>query len=278
LVSEILNCKKGLVWRASYKSALKKLDLRRRFSMSQNWNNYETANTFDKLNDAAAFAEADARISFITKTYLYVLGAIFALVGIEIVLFSTVNPEGLISLMVGTRFSWLVVLALFMGVSTLANYWASNSTSSMMQHLGLGLYIVAQSIILLPLLWLAQRVSGGEVNLIVSAGVATGGLFILMTLAVFLTRADFSFLRTILFFAGFTLLGAIIFFPMFGLSLGPALMYFGIALACGYILYDTSNVLHHYRTDQHVAAALALFASVVLLFWYVLQLFMSSND
>jgi len=45
-----------------------------------------------------------------------------------------------------------------------------------------------------------------------------------------------------------------------------------IALACGYILYDTSNILHHYRTDQHVAAALALFASVAVLFWYVIRL------
>jgi FtsH-binding integral membrane protein len=48
-----------------------------------------------------------------------------------------------------------------------------------------------------------------------------------------------------------------------------------IVLACGYILYDTSNVLHHYRTDQYVAAAVALFASVALLFWYVLRIMMA---
>ena len=46
---------------------------------------------------------------------------------------------------------------------------------------------------------------------------------------------------------------------------------------CGYILYDTSNVLHHYRIGQHVAASLALFATIVTLFWYVLQLLMSLN-
>jgi FtsH-binding integral membrane protein len=245
--------------------------------MSQNWNNYETADIYDKRDIAAEFADADARIGFITKTYLYVLGAIFTLVGIEIVLFNTVNPEGLIQLMVGSRFSWIVVLALFMGVSALANYWALNSTSSITQHLGLGLYIVAESIILLPLLWIAQNISG-DGKLIVSAGIATGGLFLLMTLAVFITRTDFSFLRTILLFGGLALLGAFVFCPIFGFSIGPVLIYFGIALACGYILYGTSNVLHHYRTDQHVAAALALFASVVLLFWYVLQLFISQED
>jgi hypothetical protein len=48
-----------------------------------------------------------------------------------------------------------------------------------------------------------------------------------------------------------------------------------VLVACGWILYDTSNVLHHYRTDQHVAASLALFASVALLFWYVLRIVMA---
>jgi FtsH-binding integral membrane protein len=32
--------------------------------------------------------------------------------------------------------------------------------------------------------------------------------------------------------------------------------------------------MQHYRTTQHVAAALALFASVALLFWYMIRLFM----
>jgi FtsH-binding integral membrane protein len=247
--------------------------------MSQNIPN--KYGVFDNINytksDVAEFAEADARMSFITKTYLYVLGAILTVIGIEIVLFNTVDVDMLTKLMMGSHLSWIVVLVLFMGVSTLANIWANNSTSSITQHLGLGLYIVAQSVILLPLLAFAMHLGHG-MNLVYSAGIATGGLFGLMTVAVFLTRADFSFLRTALFFGVFVLLGAIIFLPIMGISLGPALMYFGIALACGYILYDTSNVLHHYRTDQHVAAALALFASIALLFWYVLQLFMSSTN
>jgi hypothetical protein len=33
----------------------------------------------------------------------------------------------------------------------------------------------------------------------------------------------------------------------------------------------------HYRTDQHVAAALALFSSVALLFYYVLLALMGSR-
>ena len=70
-------------------------------------------------------------------------------------------------------------------------------------------------------------------------------------------------------------MGFILVAIIFNFQLGAVFLYAMIALACGYILYDTSNVLHHYRVGQHVAAALALFASVALLFWYVVQLFMS---
>ena len=48
-----------------------------------------------------------------------------------------------------------------------------------------------------------------------------------------------------------------------------------IVFAGGAILYDTSNVLHEYPEDRHVAASLQLFASVMLLLWYVIRLFLS---
>ena len=66
-------------------------------------------------------------------------------------------------------------------------------------------------------------------------------------------------------------MGLIVASILFGFTLGMFFSYAMIAFACGYILYDTSNVMLHYRTSQHVAAALALFASVMLLFWYVLR-------
>jgi FtsH-binding integral membrane protein len=62
----------------------------------------------------------------------------------------------------------------------------------------------------------------------------------------------------------------------FGQGLGFAVGM--VALACGFIIYNTSNIMHHYATDQHVSAALELFASVALLFWYVLRIFMSVRD
>ena len=72
--------------------------------------------------------------------------------------------------------------------------------------------------------------------------------------------------------------GAVFANLFFGFGLGVWFSAAMIGLMSGYILYDTSNVLHHYRTDQHVAASLALFASVATLFWYVIRLLMSVSD
>src|SRR5204863_9730859 len=100
-----------------------------------------------------------------------------------------------------------------------------------------------------------------------------------LTAVVFVSKKDFSFLRGILAIGSLALIGLALCSMIFGgFQMGMAYTIAVIALACGYILYDTSNVLHHYRIGQHVAASLALFASVALLFWYVIQLFMSRRD
>ena len=240
-------------------------------------NNQPLNNDFYAPTDLfAAAAAADERAGFITKTYLYLFGAIAALVGIESLFFTVLGIEhmmGITQMMLNGQFSWLIVLGAFMFVSWIANVWAMNSTSSVMQHAGLGLYIIAMSIILIPLLCLAQ-LKGGS-GTILSAATATAGLFALLTVTVFITRKDFSFLRSILIFGGLAALGFIVTAIIFGFTLGPIFIYAMIAFMCCYILYDTSNVLHHYRIGQHVAAALALFASVVMLFWYILQLFLN---
>ena len=78
--------------------------------------------------------------------------------------------------------------------------------------------------------------------------------------------------------AGFAAMGLIACSILFGFQLGNLFTVAMIVFASAYILYDTSNVMHHYRTDQHVAAALALFARWRLLFWYILRLVMASRD
>jgi FtsH-binding integral membrane protein len=227
------------------------------------------------LGCLAAQAEVDERSSFITKTYLHLAGAIGLFVILEAVLLNLPFTPGLVQTMLGGRYSWLIVLGLFMVVSFVANSWATSATSLAMQYAGLGLYVVAQSIIFVPLLYIAERVAPGAIS---SAAITTLFLFGGLTAIVFITRKDFSFLRSVLLFGGLAAFGFIVVAILFQFNLGPIFIYAMIALACGYILYDTSNVMLHYRIGQHVAAALALFASVALLFWYILQLFMSRRN
>jgi FtsH-binding integral membrane protein len=229
------------------------------------------------LGDFASMAAADERASFITRTYLHLAGAVTVFVALEAFLVSLPGIENLVGLMIGGRFSWLIVLGLFMGVSILAGNWASSAVSTTTQYMGLGLYVVAEAIIFVPLIYIAKTLDPSGHTILSAAG-ATIGLFALLTATVFITRKDFSFLRTFLMFGGFAALGFIVLAIVVGFALGPIFTYAMIAFCCGYILYDTSNVLHHYRIGQHVAASLALFASLALLFWYILQLFMSRRN
>jgi len=226
----------------------------------------------------AAQAGADERADFITKTYLHLAGAIGAFVILETALFRLGVAEKMFLLLGGARFGWLIVLGAFMVVSMVAEKWARSATSVGTQYMGLGLYVVAEALIFTPLLYIAHLrdvETGGSI--ITSAAVATLGLFSVLTAVVFVTRKDFSFLRGILIFGGIAAFGFIIAAVVFNFALGPIFTYAMIAFACGYILYYTSNVLHHYRIGQHVAASLALFAAVALLFWYILRLFMSRD-
>ena len=226
------------------------------------------------LGAFAAQAAADERSDFITKTYLHLAGAVGLFALLETVLLSLPGVDDLVRLMIGTRYSWLVVLGLFMLVSYVADHWAQTAVSPTTQYMGLGLYVTAEAVIFVPLLWICRAV---DPEIITSAAIATVGLFVLLTAVVFITRKNFSFLRTILVFGGFAALGLIVLAILFQFALGPIFTYAMIALACGYILYHTSAVLHEYRIGQHVAAALALFAAVALLFWYILRLLMGSR-
>lgn len=228
-------------------------------------------------NYSAAEVSPTERASFIRKTYLHLAGAILAFVALEAFLIVSGIGGAIVNTMfLAGGYSWLIVLVAFMGVSALANWWANSQTSKAMQYVGLGLYTVAEAVIFLPLLFMANAKAGGGV--IMEAGVVALGLFLGISSVVFLTRKDFSFMGPILAIGGFAALGVIVASILFGFSLGVIFAWIMVAFAGGAILYNTSNVLHHYRPGQHVAASLTLFASVALLFWYILQIFMSNDD
>jgi FtsH-binding integral membrane protein len=221
----------------------------------------------------AARAPASERAAFIRRTYGHLAGAILAFGILEALLLQLPGIEQIIVGM-GRAGFWIVLLA-FIGVSALARFWAHSSPSLGMQYAGLGLYVVAQAIIFLPIMYIAKM---WYPQAIATAGILTLCMFGGLTAVVFVTRSDYSYLGPILSIGALLLLGVAICGWLFGFHLGLVFCFVAVALACGFILYDTSNVLHHFRTDQHVAASLELFASVALLFWYILRIVMASRD
>lgn len=224
-----------------------------------------------------AQSDAESRAQFVRKTYLHLAGAIAVFVVVMAALVNSPIAAPLTNLMVGTQFSWLIVLGLFMGVSWLADRWATSDTSRAMQYAGLGLFILAEAIIFLPLIMLAVSLTESA-SLLVTAGMITGGLFLGLTAIVLTTRIDFSFLRGVLMIGGFVALGFIAASILFGFNLGTIFSVVMVAFAGAAILYQTSNVFRTYRTDQYVAASLALFSSIALMFWYVLRLLIASRN
>ena len=224
----------------------------------------------------AAYATDSDRMTFIRRTYAHLTGAIIALIAVEAFLFKVVPAETMEALVVRmtSGYGWLIVLGAFMLVSWVARGWATSGGPKAMQYAGLGLYVVAQAVILLPLLYICINVLG-EPNLPIMAALITAMCFVGLTAFVFMSGADLSGMGKYLAIGGIAAMAVIVAGILFGFSLGLWFTGLMIVLACGYILYDTSNIMLHYDTSQHVAAALALFASVVLLFWYVLQLLMS---
>jgi FtsH-binding integral membrane protein len=228
---------------------------------------------------SAARAIPSERAAFIQRTYLHLAGAVAALIAIEAALLKTGLGETVVrTVYSGGTVGMLLLMVLFIGSGYLARWWAHASPSRAMQYAGLGLYVVVQAVILLPLLYIADRVPAfANQNLIMKAGLLTGGLFLGLTTAVFVTRADFSFMGTILCVLSWVALLTIIAGMIFGFGLGLWFSAAMIALAAGYIVYDTSNILHRYPTTQHVGAALELFASVALLFYYILRFMMQQS-
>lgn len=228
------------------------------------------------FGESAADALPAYRAQFIRKTYMLLAAAILAFVAVEAALFMTGAAQAILSVMsMGGSMSWLIVLGAFMAVSFLANRWAMSNTSTAMQYLGLGIFILAEAVIFVPMIFYAAIKS--DASVIPKAGIVTLGLFLGITATVFITRADFSWLGPIVAIGGFAAMGFIVASIIFGFSLGSIFAFVMVAFAGTAILYNTSQVLHQYNTSQHVAAALTLFAGIALLFWYILSIF-SSRD
>ncbi len=225
------------------------------------------------LSTPVAAAGTDARADFITRTYLHLFGAILLFVGIEVALFQSGLAEQIAGALLGVN--WLIVLGGFVLVSWFASRTAYSTASRPAQYAALGGFVLAEAIIFVPLLYVAALYSGPGV--IRSAAWVTLLGFTGLTAVAVISRKDFSFLGALLKWGFVVAVVLIVASVLFGLELGTFFSVAMIALAGASILYDTSKIMRDFPVDRHVAAALQLFSSVALMFWYVLRLMMNRN-
>lgn len=226
-------------------------------------------------NLVANHVSATERTTFIKKTYMHVALAILGFVAFE-TLFQSIPAIQAIGLKMTQGWTWLLVLGGFAFATGAAERWAMTSTDKNKQYLALTLFVAAYAFIFVPMIYIAQSIAGP--TLLMQAGVLTLALFTGLSAVVFLTGKDFSFLRAGLMVGGFIALGLIVGGIAFGFNLG---LWFSVAmviLSAGSILYQTSNILHHYNTEQYVAASLGLAGSLLMMFWYILQILMSASS
>ncbi len=215
-----------------------------------------------------SMADVDARVTFIRKTYTHLFGAIIAFVAVSFGIMQLPFTESMVTwLFMQGSWAWLVVLGAFALVGFAADHFAHNLESKPLQYAGLGLYVLAEAVIFTPMYFLAQ----GQPGALAAAALITLVVFAGLTVSVFITKKDFSFLRTGLVAASFGSIGLIVAGTVFGFSLGLWFSALMVLLAGGSILYYTSRVMRDYHTEQYVAASLSLFSAVALLFWYVLR-------
>jgi len=230
--------------------------------------------------EVAAQSAAAERAGFLRLTYAHLAGALMALVALEGLLLNTLTPNQVFGFLGKSPFGMLGIFVAFMAVSWVAQSMATARTSRAVQYLGLGLYVVMEAFLLLPMFFYAELRFGPEkmYGLIQSAGILSLCTFGGLSAAVLATGNDYSFLRTAITVGSFLALGLIICAMIFGFTLGIWFSFGMVALLCACILYQTSEVMHRFPSDMYVAASLMLFSSLVTLFWYIFRILMSFQE
>ncbi|HEY9767803.1 MAG TPA: Bax inhibitor-1 family protein [Coleofasciculaceae cyanobacterium] len=226
---------------------------------------------------SVAQASPNDRVKFIKNTYIHLAGAIVAFILVEFILFQTGIAQELTGFIAGNRFGWLMILGGFSLLGWLSQSLVAKADQVGVQYTGLGVYVVGEALIFAPILYIATAYTEDS-NLVTTAAILTLMMFAGITTVAFTSGKDFSFLGNFLRIGGFIALGLIICSVLFGFTLGLIFSVAMIVFASVAILYTTSNIIHRYGTHQHVAASLELFASVALLFYYILMTLLRSRD
>ncbi len=220
-------------------------------------------------------ADEQTRASFLVRVYQHLGLAVAAFIAFEILLFLSGIAEGLYNfLFSGRGFAWLLILGGFMIVGNIATRSAHNLDNIAAQYGGLVGMAAIEALIFAPFLYRVFNAPGAGGSLAVgSAAVVTAVGFGGLTAIGLLTRRDLSFLRPLIMWGSFVAIGLILAAVLFGFQLGVMFTIAMIGLAGASILYKTQEIMQTYPEWAHVGAAVNLFGSLMMLFWYVLRLF-----
>jgi FtsH-binding integral membrane protein len=221
------------------------------------------------LGAAGDDAQVDARARFLQKTYTWLCAGVAGFAGI---LASFEHVPALQSLSYTLFGNPIIAIVTLLAASFAAHALAERSPINVVVY---ALYVVVFGLATAPLVALANHVAPGIVG---QAGLITGIIFGGLTLYVFKTGRDFSFMGGVLALGLFAMIALGLGGWLFGFQLGVWYSIAGALLFSGFILYDTSRILHHYPTTAHVAAAVVLFTDVVILFQKILMILLRSRD
>lgn len=156
------------------------------------------------------------------------------------------------------------------------------SWTSRIKYLNVAMLFLVAAVMglqLAPMVFVAQVFAGlGETmsaSPVRDAGIMTGGVFGAVTLYVFTTKKDFSYLRAILFMGFWVVLAA----SILAIGLGSdvfslAVASVGALLAAGFLLYQTFWILRKSDMDDAVGDALTFLVQLRNLFMWILSMLM----
>ena len=211
------------------------------------------------------------RSNFIWKCYAHVVGAILAFAAIEVYFFESGIAKSIAMPMLQ---NWWMVFGAFILASWGATHVAHRIESKNAQYAAFAVFVVIEALIFAPMLYMASAMTPGVIES--AAGVTILGAVGLIA-TVMITRKDFSFLRGLMVWGFMLAMVAIVSSMIFGFQMGTWFSVAMIGFAGAAVLYDTSNIMLHYPQDKYVAASMQLFASIAMMFWYILRLFMSRD-
>lgn len=210
----------------------------------------------------AAEATVGDRIAFIRKVYaLFFAATLFAIGGVFL---GFAFPPLMILAVEHPIIMFIVMIGGVMGAQAVRHVPGVNLAA-------LFGFTTLTGVIISPVLYVIGRTNPSS---ILQAGVMTVAIFGGLTAYVFISRRDFSFLRgmvtvglVVVICAGLT---NILFVGSLGL--GFAISAAALLLFAGFVLYDTSNIIRRYPTNEYVAGALSLYLDAFNIFLALLRI------